>query len=390
MKKSLGYAAGMMFMLGCAILFHADEVQATTMEESEYRMDNTVVWDSVTGKWCVKNGEEVNTNYTGVAQNENGWWYIRDGYLDWNYTGVAQNENGWWYIRDGYLDWSYTGVAQNENGWWYIRDGYLDWGYTGVAQNENGWWYIRDGYLDWDYTGVGQNENGWWYIRDGALDWNYTGLVLYDGREYPVVNGWVKHESSWIEELDVASTCSQLITVSVYNNTYANVSMFMKDGCIWEEKFAVSGRVGSGGIGKQREGDKKTPTGAYNLHIPFGIKENPGCAIEYAQVNENHYWGGKPAKYYNKLVDISKVSDYRIGSGEHIIDYGDVYNYCVAIDYNPEGIVGKGSAIFLHCSGKGATAGCVSIPEKDMIMVLKNLRNDAKIVIDYEENISKY
>nr|WP_297933660.1 transglutaminase domain-containing protein [uncultured Blautia sp.] len=159
------------------------EVNTLTVDVQSSENNNVVVWDDASGRWCVKNGEGVNTNYTGVAQNENGWWYIRDGYLDWDYTGVAQNENGWWYIKNGCLDWSYTGVAQNENGWWYIRDGYLDWNYTGVAQNENGWWYIRDGYLDWNYTGVAQNENGWWYIRDGYLDWNYTGLAQNE-------NGW--------------------------------------------------------------------------------------------------------------------------------------------------------------------------------------------------------
>ena len=50
------------------------------------------------------------------------------------------------------------------------------------------------------------------------------------------------------------------------------------------------------------------------------------------------------------MVDISESPDYIAGTGEHIIDYGSVYNYCVAIDYNPEGVVGKGSAIFLHGS----------------------------------------
>ena len=167
------------------------EANLLTVDVQASNNSNVVVWDDASGRWCVKNGEEVNTNYTGVAQNENGWWYIRDGYLDWGYTGVAQNENGWWYIRDGYLDWSYTGVAQNENGWWYIRDGYLDWGYTGVAQNENGWWYIRDGYLDWNYTGVAQNENGWWYIRDGYLDWSYTGLAENENGWWYICDGYL-------------------------------------------------------------------------------------------------------------------------------------------------------------------------------------------------------
>ena len=156
------------------------------------------------------------------------------------------------------------------------------------------------------------------------------------------------------------------------------------------QNFTTTGRIGSKGLGKQKEGDKKTPVGVYNLHTPFGIKSNPGCPIGYLKVNKNHYWGGSPAKYYNKLVDVSKAPDYVKGGGEHLIDYPGVYNYCVAVDYNPKGIVGKGSAIFLHCQGAGTTAGCISIPEKKMITVLKNLRSDAKIVIDYEKNIRKY
>lgn len=105
----------------------------------------------------------------------------------------------------------------------------------------------------------------------------------------------------------------------------------------------------------------KTPTGVYSLHTPFGIKSNPGCKLGYTKVTANHYWGGKDAQYYNKMVDTSKVPEYE-----------------------------PGNAIFIHCQGKGTTAGCISIPEKDMIVLLKNLKSDAKIIIDYSGNISNY
>lgn len=197
-------------------------------------------------------------------------------------------------------------------------------------------------------------------------------------------------ESTWVDSLNASETCTQLIIVSVYNHNHAEVSMHTKTGKVWEKIFSTSGRVGYNGINKQYEGDGKTPSGLYGLHTPFGIKENPGCPIGYTQVNYNHYWGGMPAKYYNQLIDITTVDDYKAIYAEHLIDYGDVYNYCVAIDYNPECIVGKGGAIFLHCSGKGTTAGCVSIPEANMITVLKNLRQDSQIIIDYSENITSY
>ena len=194
----------------------------------------------------------------------------------------------------------------------------------------------------------------------------------------------------WITNLEAAQTSSQIIVVSAYNTNYADVTMYTKYGSSWSKNFSVTGRLGTNGIQKEKEGDKRTPSGIYALHTPFGIKADPGCPQGYLQVNENHYWSGEPAKYYNKLVDASKVSDYRQGGGEHLIDYPGVYNYCVAVDYNPQCIVGKGSAIFLHCSGKSTTAGCMSIPESNMITVLQNLRSDAKIIIDYECNLGLY
>ncbi len=35
--------------------------------------------------------------------------------------GVEGNEYGWFYVKNGVLDWSYTGVAGNEYGWFYIK-----------------------------------------------------------------------------------------------------------------------------------------------------------------------------------------------------------------------------------------------------------------------------
>lgn len=199
-----------------------------------------------------------------------------------------------------------------------------------------------------------------------------------------------KGNEPWITSLEASQSSSQIIVVSAYNINYATVTMYTKYGSSWSENFSVTGRLGSQGIQKEKEGDKKTPSGIYALHTPFGIKADPGCPQGYLQVNKNHYWSGEPEQYYNKLVDASVAPDYRQGGGEHLIDYPGVYNYCVAVDYNPECIVGKGSAIFLHCQGAGTTAGCISIPESNMITVLQNLRSDAKIIIDYEANLGLY
>ena len=65
------------------------------------------------------------SNYTGMAYNDYGWWYFVNGQLDFNYTGMASNEYGWWYITNGALDLTYTGTATNEYGEWQFVNGYI-------------------------------------------------------------------------------------------------------------------------------------------------------------------------------------------------------------------------------------------------------------------------
>ena len=61
------------------------------------------------------------------------------------------------------------------------------------------------------------------------------------------------------------------------------------------------------------------------------------------------------------------------------------------INYNPTGIPGIGSAIFLHCSTKTLyTMGCVSIPEENMLKVIKTANEKAVIIIDEYKNIYSY
>lgn len=243
------------------------------------------------------------------------------------------------------------------------------------------------GWLGWAKNGEDSGTEGYSY-RLEAIE---IKLVPKGSAAPGNTNNSYYHFNSWVSNLNVAKTTSQLIVVSVYNTNYATVSMHTKQSNgYWNDNYSVTGRVGKSGIDKVREGDGKTPTGIYSLHTAFGIKANPGCPIGYTQVNNNHYWGGGNPAYHNILVDASTIPNYNSSGAEHIISYGSVYNYCVAVGYNTEQIIGKGSAIFLHCSGKGATAGCVSIPESNMIYTLQNIRSDTKIIIDYSGNINRY
>ena len=47
-------------------------------------------------------------------------------------------------------------------------------------------------------------------------------------------------------------------------------------------------------------------------------------------------------------------------------------------------IPGKGAAIFLHCMSGSYTAGCVAVPESDMLYILKRLKSPQNPIIIIE------
>ncbi len=140
------------------------------------------------GWWYIKNGK-VDFTHNGVDQNNNGWYYVTGGKVQFGFTGLANysNVNGWWYIKNGKVDFTHNGVDQNKNGWYYITDGKVQFGYTGVANyaNSNGWWYIKDGKVDFNANTVAKNKNGWWYVLGGKVQFGFTGLANYSNS-----NGW--------------------------------------------------------------------------------------------------------------------------------------------------------------------------------------------------------
>lgn len=146
--------------------------------------------------------------------------------------------------------------------------------------------------------------------------------------------------------------------------------------------------LGKNGLTKdKKEGDGKTPIGEFELGTILGIhsKEEIGNGIksEYMQITEDMYWVDDPkSKYYNKLVDISKVKkDWN--SAEHLIDYPIQYEYLIEIKTNPKNIPGKGSAIFLHCTNNKPTEGCIAVDKKFMKKLIENINDQTKIVIQF-------
>ena len=176
---------------------------------------------------------------------------------------------------------------------------------------------------------------------------------------------------------------TRVVLVEYTGGSDAELSALEKKDGVWQTVLACKAYVGKNGVGKTQEGDKKTPLGVYNLTTPFGIKDDPGARMAYTKVTKYHYWcGDSSSALYNQLVD-ERVSDRKHTSAdEYLINYKGVYNYAMFIDYNAEGTPHKGSAIFLHCTGKNKyTAGCVAIKEADMKKIVQWAGPGTKIVI---------
>lgn len=229
------------------------------------------------------------------------------------------------------------------------------------------------------------NETNWYRIE-------YDGAVGYVSNDYLVAEKPLP-PSSWVKDLNVAEKTTQMIVVAA-NGTHATVSMHTKDANgVWNEEFSVGGRLGRNGIGKEKEGDGKTPVGVFRFTTAFGIKDNPGISVlPYLKVDETHHWVDDPnSKYYNKCVSTRDV-EIDWASSEHLYKYVPSYHYALALDYNADCIPGVGCAIFLHCPNNafGTTAGCIAIPEENMIQAMQLLQADCVIIIDSEANIWNY
>ena len=193
----------------------------------------------------------------------------------------------------------------------------------------------------------------------------------------------VQVEQSKAAQLDCASQTDQIVLVEYQSGSKAALSIHERQGGAWKELYSCTAYVGRNGIGKTKEGDKRTPTGTFNLTTPFGIKSDPGANQPYTQVTKYHYWcGTSGSEYYNQLIDTRVTDRARTSSDEYLISYVPEYNYCMFIDYNASGEAGKGSCIFLHCTGKNSsTGGCVAVPESVMKKIVQWVRPGAKIVI---------
>ena len=139
--------------------------------------------------WVTVNAKGSQVNYTGVAQNNLGWWRVENGKVNFKSTGVYQNDYGWWRVETGKVNFKANKIYQNAYGWWKTTDGKVTFNENGVFQNDFGWWKVKDSKVDFSFTGIASNSCGDWYLEDGKVRFDKSGSVKYNGKNYIIENG---------------------------------------------------------------------------------------------------------------------------------------------------------------------------------------------------------
>jgi L,D-peptidoglycan transpeptidase YkuD (ErfK/YbiS/YcfS/YnhG family) len=176
-----------------------------------------------------------------------------------------------------------------------------------------------------------------------------------------------------VQQLADVGNARQVVIVTSANWTtdVATLQTFEKDTAGWHAVFpAMPAHIGRAGFSADKhEGDLKTPAGKYGFGTMFGQRADPGVKFPYRQADSQSVWvDDVNSPYYNTWQENAALS------GEHLASsgYSTAYAYAAAIAYNVNPIVkGKGSAIFLHVSTGGGTAGCVSIAQSNLLQVLR-------------------
>lgn len=166
-----------------------------------------------------------------------------------------------------------------------------------------------------------------------------------------------------------------VVSAGAYGQTTATFTAYQRTTSGWRVAFGPwtsdIGYTGFAAPGQKHEGDGHSPSGTYSMGFAFGVQPDPGVHLAYRPVTgPNIVWDDDPSSpLYNQWVDTDTAN---AGANPEPMDNSPAYDYGAVIDYNMAPVVpGAGSAIFLHVSTGGSTAGCVSLPRAELLDVLR-------------------
>jgi L,D-peptidoglycan transpeptidase YkuD (ErfK/YbiS/YcfS/YnhG family) len=205
---------------------------------------------------------------------------------------------------------------------------------------------------------------------------------------------------AWSAELSW-SDAQQLVLVTTpdWDSSQGTLRTFVRTEAGWKEVDAASsvviGRAGAAwGVGlhgtqagpRKREGDGRSPAGAFAVGAAFGYADAVSTALHYEPMDSNDWCVDVSASpHYNRIVDSKEVGvDAVAGSTEPMrrdlhVNGDQLYKIGFVIKHNPANERDAGSCIFAHVwkSADVPTAGCTAMAEPAMSRLLSWLRPEA-------------
>jgi L,D-peptidoglycan transpeptidase YkuD (ErfK/YbiS/YcfS/YnhG family) len=177
---------------------------------------------------------------------------------------------------------------------------------------------------------------------------------------------------------------NQVITVvaSSYGSTTATLQAWSRaPGGGWLRVGpAVHAHVGSDGLTTApSEFKSATPIGSFSLTQAFGAYSDPGTALPYFKTTPADWWISQSGPLYNTHQHCSGSCPFaQRAPNEHLMYETPYYNYAVVIN-TPSGSSAypHGSAFFLHVTDGHPTAGCVAIPQSNLVSIMQWLTPSA-------------
>lgn len=121
----------------------------------------------------------------------------------------------------------------------------------------------------------------------------------------------------------------------------------------------------------KKEGDTKSPAGAFHLSAAFGYAASAGkIKLTYVHVDNHLECIDDPSSQrYNTLVDKSTVPEPDWRSSEHMLRADGLYRIGAVVDHNADHpVANAGSCVFLHIGS--SSVGCTAMDAERLAEIL--------------------
>jgi L,D-peptidoglycan transpeptidase YkuD (ErfK/YbiS/YcfS/YnhG family) len=125
------------------------------------------------------------------------------------------------------------------------------------------------------------------------------------------------------------------------------------------------------------EGDNRVPAGIFRLGPAFGYAPAPSASwikLHYVLLTKTTEGvDDARSRYYNQLVDRSKIARVDWRSSEQMRRADDLYKWGIFVAHNAAATPGAGSCIFMHIwkNSSTPTTGCTAMAERDLVRLLR-------------------